>query len=76
MGQESERVQRLRVFSQYQVNTELVEQAPAHAIVLHCLPASRGVEITGEVMDGPRSRVFRQAWNRMDAQMGLLATLL
>lgn len=76
MGQESERVQRLRVFSQYQVNTELLAQAPGHAIVLHCLPASRGVEITGEVMDGPRSRVFKQAWNRLDAQKGLLGVVV
>lgn len=76
MGQESERMQRLRVFARYQVNTELVEQAPSHAIIMHCLPASRGVEITGEVIDGPRSRVFKQAWNRLDAQKGLLATLL
>ncbi|MCC6322754.1 MAG: ornithine carbamoyltransferase [Phycisphaerales bacterium] len=76
MGQESERMQRLRVFARYQVNNELLEQAPKHAIVLHCLPASRGVEITGEGIDGPRSRVFKQAWNRLDAQMGLLATLM
>lgn len=76
MGQEGERAQRLRVFSRYQVNQELVSQAPGHAIVLHCLPASRGVEITGEVMDGPRSRVFRQAHNRLDAQMGLLAVVM
>ncbi|MGE3108725.1 MAG: ornithine carbamoyltransferase [Phycisphaerales bacterium] len=76
MGQENERAQRLRVFAKYQVNMELMEQAPAHAIVLHCLPASRGVEISAEAIDGPRSRVFRQAHNRLDAQMGLLAELL
>lgn len=76
MGQESERAQRLRIFARYQVNNELVEQAPQHAIVMHCLPATRGVEITGGVMDGPRSRVFKQAHNRLDAQAGLLATLL
>lgn len=76
MGQESERAERLEVFRRYQVNQELVSQAPAHAIVLHCLPAYRGVEITDEVMDGPRSRVFPQARNRLDAQAGLLATLL
>jgi len=76
MGQESERTQRLRVFARYQVNQELLSQAPARAIVMHCLPASRGVEITGEVMDGPRSRVFKQAHNRLDAQMGLLATVM
>ncbi len=76
MGQESERAQRLRVFARYQVNAELLSQAPSHAIVMHCLPASRGVEITGEVMDGPRSRVFKQAHNRLDAQVGLLATVM
>jgi ornithine carbamoyltransferase len=76
MGQESERAQRLRVFARYQVNAELVSQAPSHAIVMHCLPASRGVEITAEVMDGPRSRVFKQAHNRLDAQVGLLATVM
>ena len=76
MGQESERAERLEVFHRYQVNQELISQAPSHAIVLHCLPAYRGVEITDEVMDGPRSRVFPQARNRLDAQAGLLATLL
>lgn len=76
MGQEHERAERLNAFSRYQVNRELVEQAPSHAIVLHCLPASRGVEITDEVLDGPRSRVFPQARNRLDAQAGLLAEVL
>lgn len=76
MGQESERAQRLEAFRRYQINQELVSQAPAHAIVLHCLPATRGIEITDEVMDGPRSRIFQQARNRLDAQMGLLAALL
>ena len=76
MGQEEEQVKRLSVFGRYQVNSELMMQAPAKAIVMHCLPAHRGVEITSEVMDGPRSRVFRQAHNRLDAQMGLLAELM
>jgi ornithine carbamoyltransferase len=76
MGQEHETSQRLSAFAPFQVNAALVNQAPKHAIVLHCLPAHRGVEITSDVMDGPRSRVFRQARNRLDAQMGLLATLL
>lgn len=76
MGQESETAQRLSAFAPFQVNGALVNQAPSHAIVMHCLPAHRGVEITDEMMDGPRSRVFRQARNRLDAQMGLLATLL
>lgn len=76
MGQEEERIKRLSVFARYQVNAELMVQAPSHAIVLHCLPAHRGVEITSDVMDGPRSRVFPQAHNRLDAQMGLLAELM
>jgi ornithine carbamoyltransferase len=76
MGQEHERAERLNAFSGYQVNQELLAQAPGHAIVLHCLPASRGVEITDQVLDGPRSRVFPQARNRLDAQKGLLATLM
>ncbi len=75
MGQEDERNKRLSAFAKYQVNAELVEQAPEHAIVLHCLPASRGVEITDDVMEGARSRVFPQAHNRLWAQMGLLAEL-
>jgi ornithine carbamoyltransferase len=64
------------VFARYQVNSERLVQAPAHANVLHCLPAHRGVEITAEVIDGPRSRVFPQAHNRLDAQMGLLAEVV
>jgi ornithine carbamoyltransferase len=76
MGQEEERVRRLSVFARYQVNAELLVQAPARAIVMHCLPAHRGVEITSDVMDGPRSRVFPQAHNRLDAQMGLLAEVV
>ncbi|MBX3358124.1 MAG: ornithine carbamoyltransferase [Phycisphaeraceae bacterium] len=76
MGQESERASRLRAFEGYQVSDALLAGAPGHTVVLHCLPAHRGEEITDSVMDGPRSRVFRQAHNRVDAQMGLLAELL
>lgn len=76
MGQEGETAKRLRHFAGYQVNEALLAKAPAHAVVLHCLPAHRGVEITDGVMDGPRSRVFQQAHNRLDAQVGLLAELL
>lgn len=76
MGQEEERSQRLSAFARYQVNMELMSQSPAHSIVLHCLPATRGIEISAEAIDGPRSRVFKQAHNRLDAQMGLLAELL
>jgi ornithine carbamoyltransferase len=76
MGQEHEHAERMRVFQRFQVNDTLLRQAPVHAIVLHCLPAHRGVEISADVIDGPRSRVFKQDRNRLDAQMGLLATLL
>ena len=76
MGQEDEKQRRLDAFADYQLNTSLLEGAPDHAIVLHCLPAYRGVEITDEVMDGHRSRVIAQAHNRLHAQKGLLAHLL
>jgi ornithine carbamoyltransferase len=76
MGQEAEAAERERVFADYQVNDALLAEAPAHAIVLHCLPAHRNVEITDAVMDGPRSRVFQQAHNRLHAQKGLLAVML
>ena len=76
MGQEEEKQQRLADFQGFQVNEQLLAEAPEHAIVLHCLPAYRGVEITDAVMDGPRSRVFPEAHNRLHAQKGLLAVLL
>ena len=58
------------------LNSTLLDAAPPAAIVLHCLPAYRGVEITDDVLDGPRSRVFPQAHNRLHAQKGLLAVLM
>ncbi|NBB82002.1 MAG: ornithine carbamoyltransferase [Alphaproteobacteria bacterium] len=76
MGHEDEKARRLDEFKAYQVNAALVNAAPERAIVLHCLPAYRGVEITDEVMDGPRSRVFAQSHNRLHAQKGLLAVLM
>lgn len=76
MGQEAEAAERERIFADYQVNDALLAHAPAHTIVLHCLPAHRNVEITDAVMDGPRSRVFPQAHNRLHAQKGLLAVML
>lgn len=76
MGQEQEKQIRLEAFAKYQLNDELMSSAPDHAIVLHCLPAYRGIEITDEVMDGPRSRVFPQAHNRLHAQKGMLAVLM
>ena len=76
MGQEAEKEERLRIFRDYQVNRDLLDAAPSHAVVLHCLPAYRGIEITDEVMDGPQSRVFPEAHNRLHAQKGLLAVLM
>ncbi|MBX7104948.1 MAG: ornithine carbamoyltransferase [Gemmataceae bacterium] len=76
MGQEAERVERLRVFAPYQVNSDLLAAAPPHALVMHCLPAHRGEEITSDVLDGPRCVAVRQAGNRMYAQAALLQWLL
>ena len=76
MGQEAERDQRLRQFSGFQVNGELMALAPKHAKLMHCLPAHRGEEVTSEVLDSERSVVFQQAGNRMHAQKALLQWLL
>lgn len=76
MGQESERETRRVHFARYQVNANLLAQAPAHARVLHCLPANRGEEITSDVLDGSRSAVFQQAGNRLHAQKALLQWLM
>jgi len=76
MGQEAERAERLRIFPPYQVNEQLVSEAKPDAIVMHCLPAHRGEEITDEVVDGPHSVVFDQAENRMHAQKAILVELL
>lgn len=76
MGQEEEKEIRLRAFTGFQVNEQLLAAAPPHAIVLHCMPAYRGLEISQDVIEGPRSRVFPQAHNRLHAQKGLLAVLL
>ena len=75
MGQENERERRLKQFSPFQVNSALVRQAPRDAIVLHCLPAHRGEEITSEVLDSPRCRAFAQAGNRLHVQKALLARM-
>ncbi|MEO7110002.1 MAG: ornithine carbamoyltransferase [Polyangiaceae bacterium] len=76
MGQEKESAERKRILMPYQVNAELLAQAATHAIVLHCLPAHRGEEITDDVVDGPQSVVFDEAENRMHAQKGLLEILI
>lgn len=76
MGQESEREERLKKFSPYQLNAALLSKAPKDAKVLHCLPAHRGEEITDEVIDGPHSAVFEQAGNRLHAQKAILELLM
>jgi ornithine carbamoyltransferase len=76
MGQESEADMRQRIFRSYQVNDRLLHRAGGKALVMHCLPAHRGQEITDEVMDGPSSIVFDQAENRLHVQKALLALLL
>lgn len=76
MGQEAEKDTRCQAFRGFQVNRELLEHAPDHAVVMHCLPAHRGEEITSEVLDGQRSIAFQQAGNRLHAQKALLDWLL
>ena len=75
-GMEEEKKRRMETFPPFQVNSELVLKAKSSCIVMHCLPAHRGYEITDEVMDSPQSVVFHQAGNRMHAQNGLLCWLL
>ena len=76
MGQEDDGLDRVKPFRPFQVNTRLVGLADPEAIVLHCLPAHRGDEITDEVMDGPASAVWDEAENRLHAQKALLVWLL
>ncbi len=76
MGQEEETAQRVPIFQPYQINQSLLDIAEDEAIVLHCLPAYRGKEITEEVMEGKQSRIWDEAENRMHAQKALMACLL
>lgn len=76
MGQEAETAERLKVFPPYQVNGALLDRAKPETVVLHCLPAHRGEEITDEAADSPNSLIFQQAENRLHAQKGILALLL
>jgi ornithine carbamoyltransferase len=76
MGQEEEAQKREKVFPPFQVNAGLVSEARQDAIVMHCLPAHRGQEITDEVADGPHSALFPQAHNRLHAQKAILVRLL
>jgi ornithine carbamoyltransferase len=76
MGQEAERERRLEAFSRYQINERVLGLAKPGALVMHCLPAHRGEEITEAVLDGPQSVVFDQAENRLHVQKAILRTLL
>ncbi|MFZ9229668.1 MAG: ornithine carbamoyltransferase [Prochlorococcaceae cyanobacterium] len=76
MGQEEEKAERERAFTGWCLNEELIAEADSRAIVLHCLPAYRGLEISAGAMEGSASRIFDQAENRLHAQQALLAALL
>lgn len=76
MGYEGERAQRIKAFKGFQVNESLFETAREEAIFLHCLPCHRGEEVSAAVVDGPRSRVFDLAENRMHVQKAVMLTLL
>jgi ornithine carbamoyltransferase len=76
MGQEEEKARRVKDFNGFIIDQKLLSKAPPHAVVMHCLPAYRGLEISHEVMEGPRSLIFPQAENRLHFQKGLVAVLL
>jgi ornithine carbamoyltransferase len=76
MGQENDGLDRVRPFQPFQINGDLMGLADPGAVVLHCLPAHRGQEITDDVIDGPRSAVWDEAENRLHAQKALLVWLL
>jgi ornithine carbamoyltransferase len=76
MGQEEEQAQRERAFAGYQVDAALMGRAAENAIFLHCLPAHRGEEVAAEVIDGPQSRVWDEAENRLHVQKAIMAVLM
>ncbi len=76
MGQESEREKKMKQFDGYQVNQALIERAKKDVIVMHCLPAHRGEEITADVIDGPRSVVIDEAENRLHVQKAVMEILM
>jgi ornithine carbamoyltransferase len=76
MGQESEKVERLKAFQGYKVDNALMQLANKDAVFMHCLPAYRDVEVATEVIDGPQSVVWDEAENRLHAQKALLELLL
>jgi ornithine carbamoyltransferase len=76
MGEEDEAAQRERVFKPYQINSDLVALTDNDSIVMHCMPAHRGMEISAEIIDGDRSVVFDEAENRLHAQKAIILTLI
>ena len=76
MGQEDEKEARLELFRDYAVDEAAMAQAAGDAVVLHCLPAYRGYEISADVIDGPQSVVWDEAENRLHAQKALMAWLM
>ncbi len=76
MGQENDGLDRVRPFRPFQLNAALLDHADSEVVVLHCLPAHRGHEITDDVIDGPHSAVWDEAENRLHAQKALLVWLL
>jgi ornithine carbamoyltransferase len=76
MGQESEQKAREKAFAGYQLNEALLNGAKGNCMVLHCLPAHRGEEITDDVIEGPHSAVWDEAENRLHVQKAIMATLM
>jgi ornithine carbamoyltransferase len=76
MGQEQEQTKRAKAFAKYVVNAKLMKKADPKAIFLHCLPAHRGEEVTADVIDGPQSRVWDEAENRLHVQKAIMAVLM
>jgi ornithine carbamoyltransferase len=76
MGQEADAETRMLAFRGFTVDSDFMKLAAPDAIFLHCLPAHRGEEVAGEVIDGPQSRVWDQAENRLHVQKALIATLM
>lgn len=76
MGQEADKAEKVKAFSSYQVNKELFSYAKKDAIFLHCLPAYRGYEVTEDIIDGPMSKVFDEAENRLHAQKAVMVRLM
>lgn len=76
MGQEAEKAERIKIFQDYQVNSELFDHSNDDSIFIHCLPAYRGYEVTEDIIDGPRSVIFDEAENRLHAQKAVLAAVM